>query len=100
LILELRQEHFPFWSQEGLKAVKRVDWFAKNGKSPIEITENADGTGKKDALVQDESFGNLWIGHLTDLPQLDQAAPLSIKFNLNFTDNTMDDLWLALAWGK
>ena len=100
LALELRQEHFPFWSQGRLKAVKRVDWFAKNGKAPLEITENADGTGNKDTLVQDKSLGNLWIVKLTNPPEVETKPQLSIKFNLNFTDNSMEDLWLALAWGK
>jgi hypothetical protein len=100
LMLELRQEHFPFWSQDRLKAVKRVDFFAKNGKDPMKITENADGTGEADTLIQDNLFGKLWRGQLTHIPEIDQSAPLSINFNLNFTDNSMEDLWLALTWGK
>jgi hypothetical protein len=100
LMLELRQEHFPFWSQDRLKAVKRVDFFAKKGKDPMKITENADGTGETDTLTKDNLFGNLWRGQLTHIPQIDQSAPLSIKFNLNFTDNSMEDLWLAVTWGK
>jgi hypothetical protein len=99
LMLELRQEHFPFWSQDRISAVKRVELFAKS-KASMDITENADGTGNKDHLTQDNSLGNLWRGQLTDRPQIDQNAPLSIQFNLNFTDNSMEDLWLALTWGK
>jgi hypothetical protein len=101
LMLELRQEHFPFWSQDRISTVERVEFFAKNGKAPMDIiTENADGTGNIDSLTQDKSLGDLWRGQLTHLPQIDQNASLSIKFNLNFTNNSMKNLWLALTWGK
>ena len=103
LKLELRQEHFPFWSQGRLQAVKRADVLSN---TPTEITKNIDGTGDKDPLVKDASLGNLWSGQLTkNLPEVtppeaSEDKPLSIKFNLNLTNNLMEDLWLAVAWGK
>ena len=100
LDLELRQEHFPFWSQGRLEAVKRMDLFAEASQT-VEIADAPDGTGKH-SLVKDTSLGGLWRGQLTptDLPQIDPKAPLSIKFSLHFTHNSLEDLWLAVTWGK
>jgi hypothetical protein len=96
LTLDLREEHYPFWSQNGLKALKRVDLYAKTTENSVEIGDKPDGTGNKDTLVKDTSLGNLRVGGLTNIPL---PAPTG-KFALNFNDNSMQDLWLALAWGK
>ena len=98
LDLELRQEHFPFWSQGRIEAVKRVDLFAEASKT-VEIVDDPEGTGKK-PLVKDTSLGGLWRGKLASLPPIDPKVPLAIKLSLHFTHNSMEDLWLALAWGK
>jgi hypothetical protein len=96
LTLNLRPEHYPFWSQGRLEAVKRVDFFAKTVKNVVDISTNADGTGSKDTLIKDPSFGDLRVGKLTNIPL---PAPIS-KFTLYFNDNSMEDLWLTLVWGK
>lgn len=94
LTLNLRQEHYPFWSQGRLEAVKRVDLFGKTTKSGVEVTYKADNQENK--ITLDASLGNLRMGKLKDTP-----LPLPIgKFSLHVTDNSMEDLWLALAWGK
>jgi len=95
LTLNLREEHYPFWSQGRLEAIKRVDLFAKT-ENTIEVTDKADETGDKDTLVDDASLGNLRAGKLTNIPL---PAPTG-KFTLYFNDNSMEDLWLAVAWGK
>jgi hypothetical protein len=41
-------------------------------------------------------MGNLRAGKLANIPL---PAPAG-KFTLFFNDNSMSDLWLALAWGK
>ncbi len=96
LTLNLREEHYPFWSQNRLKALKRVDLYAKTTENSVEIGDKPDGTGNKDSLVKDTSLGNLRVGGLTNIPL---PAPTG-KFALYFDDNSMQDLWLALAWGK
>jgi hypothetical protein len=96
LALDLREEHYPYWSQGRLEAVKRVDLYAKTTKNSIEISDTPDGTGNKDILVRDTSLDNLRAGKLTNIRRPDPTG----KFTLYFNDNSMDDLWLALAWGK
>jgi hypothetical protein len=100
LTLNLLSEHYPFWSQGRLEAIKRVDVFMKTKETSVDITDKPDlsnlTTVKKDSLSKNSTLGELWAGNLTNisLPQ-----PLG-KFTLYFNHNSMDNLWLALAWGK
>jgi hypothetical protein len=103
LTLNFRDEHYPFWSKGLLEALKRVDLFAKPTKDtepPItvsnKLTDEPTGTRKEDALVKDLSLGGLKAGKLTNIPI---PAPTG-KLVLYLNDNSMEDLWLALAWGK
>ena len=45
LTLNIREEHYPFWSKSMLEAVKRLDLFAKTNKNRVDIADKADGTG-------------------------------------------------------
>ena len=99
LTLELREEHFPFWSQGSLEAVKRADLFvkpAKNTKATIEVSYKDPPGGTKDNLIKDRSLNNLRAGKLSHFPVV---TPLG-KFTLSLNDNSMENLWLALTWGK
>jgi hypothetical protein len=96
LSLNLREEHYPFWSKGRLEAVRQAIWFARTTQNIVEVDDQADGTGNKDTLVKDATMGNLRAGKLANIPL---PAPAG-KFTLFFNDNSMSDLWLALAWGK
>jgi hypothetical protein len=96
LKLELRNEHYPFWSKERLTTVKRLDLLAKTKANTIEITENADQTGKKDTLQDTASVSGILMGQLNELAPEKPVGSLKLFFN----DNSMDNLWLVLAWGK
>ena len=96
LEVELRPEHFPYWSRERLEEVKDFLLFARTSKTgSIEIVQKPDGTGKIDKLDKDVTLG-LHAGKLDNIgaPKVPTG---SVK--LLFKDNTMDDLWLAVAWG-
>jgi Tc toxin complex TcA C-terminal TcB-binding domain len=100
LTLTLREEHYPFWSKGNLEVIKRADLFVDT-KKPVAIVYKADGTGGQDALVKDAALGNLWAGKLANLPT--STKPVSTateKFALYFKDNSMEDIWLAITWGK
>ncbi len=96
LTLNLREEHYPFWSKGMLEAVKRLDLFAKTAKNSVTIADKLDRTAKKDALVKDLSLGAIRAGKLANISL---PAPIG-EYSLHFDDNSMDDLWLALTWGK
>jgi hypothetical protein len=49
--------------------------------------------GNQNVLVKDSSPSDLCTGKLTNIP-------LPAPFTLYFNDNSMEELWLALAWGK
>jgi len=106
LSLNLREEHFPFWSKGRLKAVTSVGLYAKDSRGKVRIAENEDGTGQgtKGPLAKDNSFGGLWTGQLKKLPEVVQDLEQRVTFKtfkLFFIDkDSLEDLWLAMAWGK
>jgi hypothetical protein len=100
LTLTLRPEHYPFWSQGNLEVIHRADLFVKT-KKPVEVKYRADGSDLPDTLVKDKSLGDLWTGKLSKLPI--STKPISTeteKFTLYLNDKSMEDIWLALTWGK
>lgn len=99
LTFELREKNYPFWSQDRLNAVKRMDVIAKTAQNTIEITENADQTGKKDTL-QDRSLKGLLMGKLLQLAPASPVSPAGNPLKLFFNDNTMEDLWIVLTWNE
>ncbi|HLG61746.1 MAG TPA: hypothetical protein VKY19_07420 [Ktedonosporobacter sp.] len=94
LSLTLRPEHYPFWSQGILNVLKEMDCFAQTA-SAVNINDKPDGTGNKDALSLDRTL-NLQVGKLANIPL---PTPLG-KFTLYLDNNAMNDLWLAVTWGK
>jgi hypothetical protein len=105
LEVELRPEHYPYWSRERLEEVKDFLLFARTSKvGSIEIVQKPDGTGKVDRLDKDVALG-LHAGKLDNIGTATQAgtvgapkAPIG-PVKLLFKDNAIDDLWLAVAWG-
>lgn len=97
LSLTLRAEHYPFWSLGVLTPttqLKHVEFFVQTTGS-VTLNDKPDGTGNKDTLVLDQTM-NLQVGSLANI-----APPMAIgKFTLYLNNNSMDDLWLALTWGK
>jgi hypothetical protein len=94
LSITLKAEHYPFWSRDF--ELKRLDLLAKTKETGITISNQPDGTGPKDTLVEDATMGGLRSGKLTNI-----TLPLSIgEFSLYFNDNkSISDLWFVLTWG-
>ncbi|MBK9316761.1 MAG: hypothetical protein IPM55_21325 [Acidobacteria bacterium] len=109
LTLKLREEHYPFWSRSRVEVAKRVDLFAgesKDTKNEIEFSSMLDNAGDldstvKDKLVKDPAFPGLRVGKLdkVPLPKPIHSAPEEV-FTMYFNDNSMEELWIALTWGK
>jgi hypothetical protein len=102
LTLNLRDEHYPFWSRGLTKSLQRVDILARSNKDPVPATlavfdRAADQpSAQKDTLTPNSTLGHLLTTTLTNIPQ---PAPVG-QFTLFFEDNSLDELWLAIAWGK
>lgn len=103
LILNLRPEHYPFWSKGRLNSVARVAILARSAKTRvpdsinIEIKPGRDAEAKTVKLSKDPSLGNLLIGELQSI-----APPPSPtgEFKLLLDKEAIDDLWLGITWSE
>jgi hypothetical protein len=95
ITLTLRPEHYPFWSQGRLGAIFGVGLYAESAKD-VQVSDKADGTGNIDTLVKDDSLGGLRTGMLKNISLPSPTGPWTLYFN----DNTINQLWLAMTWGK
>ncbi|MBW2647868.1 MAG: insecticidal toxin protein, partial [Deltaproteobacteria bacterium] len=96
--LKLKTEHYPFWSKDSLETVKQVKLFAKTTDS-IEVSDKVDANGKLDEagkIALEGLLGELRTGKLAKTENFSPTGP----FTLFFDNNSMEDLWLALTWGK
>jgi hypothetical protein len=92
LSLKLKPEHYPFWSKGRLGSLKAATLLARTSKTTVTVSDSA---GNSDALIKQKAFGNLRVGPLVTIPLPTPTGTLA----LNFDDNSMDELWLTLAWG-
>ena len=102
LAINLRKEHYPFWSQDQLNSVVRVDILARSTQVPVpgsmDIFDSANTAinTKKGTLTKDVAMGNLLRGPLsTGLP----AKPDG-ELKLFFNTKEMTDLWIAVTWSE
>jgi len=95
LTLNLRPEHYPFWSQGRLNSVKDVDILARSTKDSVPVFDNDQPeASKKDTLTKDTTLGNLLVGKLVNI-----VLPKPVgELKLFFDDKAMADLWIAVKW--
>jgi hypothetical protein len=96
LTFALCEEHYPFWARAvqpiDLHAVDLFAQPASTTKPTVTITRGQ--PDDENALVTVEQLGGLRIGSLSEpLPDALGEVRLSVD------DNSMTDLWLAVAWG-
>jgi hypothetical protein len=107
LQLTLVPELYPFWSQGivGNKPVKAIEFFAEmpqlSATTTINMNSQANLGGNNDTLTVNPVLNNLLVGSLNKiaLPSAITDAthpPLTIYFD----NNSMEDLGLAITWGK
>jgi Tc toxin complex TcA C-terminal TcB-binding domain len=101
LTLALRPEHYPFWSQGNLEAIKRADLFVKTNKA-LEVSYQPNGEGVNDSLVKDASLGNLWVGKLANKLDSTPVEKFTVYLKFQSTEDlrSTEDIWLAINWGK
>jgi hypothetical protein len=107
LQLTLAPELYPFWSQGivGGGPLKAVEFFARMPRAAaaatVSMSDKADMSGDKDNLVKNPLLGNLLTGGLNKI-----TLPAAVTdathppLTLYFDNNSMEDLWLAITWGK
>ena len=102
LKINLRPEHYPFWSKDRLNGVTRVDILGQSTQklvpSSVDVADKLDkndATAKKDPLSKDPALGNLLVGKLTNLPtKPDEELQLFVD------SNEFSDFWLAVTWNE
>jgi hypothetical protein len=62
----------------------------------LQVSDKGDGTGNTDTLTKDDSLGGLRSGTLKNIA----LPPPTGAWAFYFSDNSMNDLWLAATWGK
>jgi hypothetical protein len=98
LSIALTPELYPFWAQGRTIAIKAVEFLAETSKTTVTIT---DKSNRKDTLVRNPSLGNLAAGNLSKIP-----VPAAVSdathppLTLSFDDTSMQDMWMAITWGK
>lgn len=100
LKINLRPEHYPFWSQGRQGSVTRIDILARSAQNPapssVDVFDNFDRNDntKKGTLAKDATVGNLLRGPLTaGLP-----ARLDVELRLFLDPKEISDLWVAVTW--
>lgn len=98
LKINLRGEHYPFWSQGRLNSVTRVDILARSTEALLHVadkTDKNDASAKIDTLIKDAALGGLLNGKLDNvgLP----VKPVG-ELKLFFDTNAMSDMWIAVTW--
>lgn len=100
LALNLREEHYPFWSRGRLNRVLRVDLLARSTKDPVPVSLDVFDkaqNGAKDTLDKKAALDNLLVGRLTKIGL--PSSPVSeVKFFLE--DREIGDLWVAVTWAS
>jgi hypothetical protein len=105
LKLNLRPEHFPFWSQGRVKKVTRVDVLARSTATSIpgsvDMADEADKNiaAKLDPLTKDTNRGGLLVGKFKKIP-LPVPKDDFTDLTLFVDENSFSDLWIGLTWGE
>lgn len=100
LALNLRPEHYPYWSQGFLKSVTRMDILASSPQDSLEVFDRSKKSekAKKDRLVKNSAMGDLLVGKFTN-EENGIALPSPVgEIKLFFDERALDDLWIAVTW--
>jgi hypothetical protein len=120
LTLDLREEHYPFWSRGLLGAIKEITLFAAfpvdaEGESTVQslgVTMHENPEALEDDATHDklEADTGEWKGLLkgplakgvpTSLASMSPADDLTLTFDeAPANAQPMTDLWIAIRWGK
>jgi hypothetical protein len=103
LSVELRPEHYPYWSRGRLNTVAGVGVLARSARDPLPpdltIADHADRTdasAARDTLTAVAALGGIYVGPLRNIAV--PASPTG-RMTLFFDDNLFSELFIAVGWG-
>jgi hypothetical protein len=108
LQLTLVQELYPFWAQAmGNIVLEGVQFIAEmppgNSTTTVNVNAKADLSGNNYTLVADPLLNNLLSGKIGKAdfpPAISNSTNPPTPLTYYFDNNSMNDLWLAITWGK
>ncbi|OUL29490.1 insecticidal toxin protein [Nostoc sp. RF31YmG] len=99
LTINIREEHFPYWSKGRLNSIKEHVFYIQNStevalqtptsSEAVVITQKPDGKTTEETLVSP-----------TTIPLPQPPDQFTLKLKSHFSTNSIEDLWLAVTWGK
>lgn len=103
LTMPLRPEHYPFWSKGRLGAVVRADLLFKHMlDKPVDVFGKVMASGSVDPdtrIILGAPIGTIRTAEMTSEKVAFNNGPAS-TLELFFTDISLDNVWLAVRWGK
>ncbi len=99
ITFNIRNEHFPYWSKSRLESINEIVFYIKDSTGIV--TQNP--SSSEIEIFTQKPDGNTSTETLTEPHTIAIPIPpdkFTLKFKVNFNDNSMEDLWLALTWGK
>jgi hypothetical protein len=90
LTIELRDEHYPFWSQGRLGKIEWAEAFVKTTETDVQISD-----------TPDEGFESL-NGGIPNFRtgRINPPGSPTGEYNVYLNTKEIDNLWLVLAWGS
>lgn len=98
LVLNLRNEHYPYWSQGKLECIKQIQLFAKSSQNQVPSTfciyYNESGE-ESSTLSKPGLYGELLYANIPE-DKLPDSPITTLK--LFFDNNALADFWVAMTW--
>lgn len=99
LTINIREEHFPYWSKGRLNSIKEQVFYIQNSTEVASQTPTSSEavviTQKPDGKTTEETLASP-----TTIPLPQPPDQFTLKLKSHFSKNSMEDLWLAVTWGK
>lgn len=94
LILNLRPEHYPFWSKGRLNKIARLEVIAQGDDSLNKVTVFQNPEQQWNITLSKDPTTSLYRGTLTPGEGMIPTG----KLNFSFSTNAIDNLWIAITW--
>lgn len=107
LILDIREEHFPYWSKGRLESVKKRVFWKQDSTEVVRETPSSGVVEETPSSSEVEVLTHKPDGTTTtatlatpDITLPETPNKFTLRLKSRFNANSMKDLWLALTWGK
>jgi hypothetical protein len=99
--LKLRPEHYPYWSKNKLESVTNVELIARTAEAVTvfdQVEDPQTGPAASSKLEKDADYGMALLAGAP--PKTALPAKPTGDYQLYFSINKLDDLWIAISWSS